>query len=310
MPIQFTQDIYHFLEFSARESIISQIILDGRPENIKDEGNYLSNVDSEYIGYLPTSKYNKVSDPWTQSRTKIKIGRFIRKIFTEFSLVTFKINDSQIERFVNLYKSFFSRDKSKLKIVDGEDIKKYYLEENYYAPSGIRGGTLWNSCMRQRERNKFLTLYEKNSDSVKMLVYFSEEGLVRARALLWQCVKQHNSENEYKFMDRIYYVYEHDVDFFKDWAKENGYLSKWKQNAKTEIYIDLDRPEKMELYVNLPHHNLTYAPYLDTFKYYNTYRGRFSNSENWNYDYVLIQSNGSYEREPSTEENYDDENGW
>jgi hypothetical protein len=191
--------------------------------------------------------------------------------------------------------------------VEGEDVKKYYLEDHYFRPDGYRHGSLWNSCMRQSERNKFMNLYVKNN--VKMLVLFSDDNKVRARALLWDNIKEFDSDNTYKFMDRIYTVYDHDVDVFKKWAKENGYMTKYEQSAKSEIYVEIDgNPEKKHLYVILDNHSLSYYPYLDTFKYYDPFKGRFSNSQHYSYEYTLIQSSGLVERESEPEdEYYDDE---
>lgn len=309
MRLTFTDDIYYFLEFASRDSVIAQILLDGGNTHIKNEGNYLDMSDSEHLSYLPASKFEKTEEVWKKNRTKIKVGRFIRKFFTEFSVINFSINDKSIERFVNLYKSYFSKDESKLMIVEGEDIKKYYLQENYHISNGQARGSLWNSCMRQSERNKFLSLYEKNKSAVKMLVYLSDDNKVRARALLWQDVKDYNNpESSYKFMDRIYYVYDHDIQFFKDWADKNGYITKLEQNAKSErLFLVNNTPVKLLLHVDLDIHNLPYAPYLDTFKYYNYYKGRFSNTDSKPYQYILVQSDGSYEKEPEPEE-YDDEN--
>ena len=311
----FDNDMTHFLNVASRETIIAQLLLSGNmPEHIVDEGNYIKRSEDEIdvVSFLPKSKYEKVqdSDVWHNSRVKIKIGRFIRKFINEFSISKFKVTDKEIEKFVNLYKSYFSRDITKLKIVSGDDILKYYHENSYYSLNGNRHGTLWNSCMRQSERNKFMKLYAKNP-SVKMLVFFSDDEKVRARALLWEGVKEHNKDtNEYKFMDRIYYVYDHDVSFFKDWAKENDYITKWEQNAKSELFFDTNQgqPTLLNLYVNLDD-NFSYFPYLDTFKYYNTYKKRFSNSEGYQYDFKLVQSNGQVERDPEPEEEmfYDDD---
>jgi len=305
----FNDEMYSFLHFAQRQSIIAAIFLQGDSSHLKDEGNYIkrSEDDIDVVSFLPKSKYEKVEDEWENGRVKIKIGRFIRKFLTDFSIQNFKVDDQMIEKFVNLYKSFFSRDTSKLKIFEGDDILKYYLEDNYHSVNGNRSGSLWNSCMRQRERNKFMKLYAKNSDKVKLLVFFSEDDKVRARALLWEGVKDHkDSTKEYKFMDRIYYVYDHDINFFKDWAKENGYLSKWDQSAKTEMYFDegIGESVRKSLYVVLDNCNLSYYPYLDTFKYFNFDKGRFSNSQSYNYDYTLIQSNGAMEREPEPEEDW------
>ncbi len=311
MRLIFNDEMIDFLVFSARESIISQILLNGDSTHLIFEGNYIKRVDSEIdsVSFLPVSKIEKVEDVWNKQRMKIKIGRFIRKFFTEFTINQFSINDKEIEKFVNLYKSFFSRDTSKLKIVSGDEILKYYLEDNYHSVNGNKVGTLWNSCMRQRERNKFMKIYATNP-SVKMLVFFSDDDKVRARALLWEEVNNHKEEDKkIKFMDRIYYIYDHDVNFFKDWAKENGYITKWEQSAKTEMMFDTGegRPVNMSLYVNLDTKGIFQFPYFDTFKYYNEYKNRFSNSTRYGFDYTLIQSNGAVEREPEPEE-YDDEN--
>ena len=303
----FNDEMYSFLQFAQRESIIAALFLQGDSSHINDEGNYVKRVEDEIdvVSFLPKSKYEKVENEWENGRIKIKIGRFIRKFLTDFSIQNFNVNDQMIEKFVNLYKSYFSRDISKLKIVDGEEILKYYLEDNYHSLNGNRAGSLWNSCMRQRERNKFMKLYAKNSDKVKMLVFFSDDDKVRARALIWEGVKDHkDSTKEYKFMDRIYYYYDHDINFFKDWAKEHGYLCKWEQSAKTEMLFDdgTGSPVRKQLYVMLDEHNLPYYPYLDTFKFFSFDKGRFSNSDSYNFDYILVQSSGAMEREREPDE--------
>jgi hypothetical protein len=48
-------------------------------------------------------------------------------------------------------------------------------------------------------------------------------------------------------------------------------------------------------------------PYLDTFKFYDCYKGRFSNSQNYNFDYVLVQSSGRVEREEEQEPEWEDD---
>jgi hypothetical protein len=293
---------------------ISQILIHGMSGLIKEEGNFIKRVDGtiDTLSYLPVKKYSAIQndqskDPFGDGvgRQTIKVGRFIKKFLSENAFQEFGIKDSDVEKFVNLYKSYFNYDPEKLKIVEGEDVKKYYLEDNYFEPSGYKYGTLWNSCMRQKERNKFMNLYVLND--VKMLVLFSDDNKVRARALLWEDVKEFDSDKTYKFMDRIYTVYDHDVDVFKNWAKENGYLTKWEQNAKSELYIDIDgSPERKHLYVMLEKHNISWYPYLDTFKYYDPFKGRFSNSQHYSYEYTLIQSSGLVEREQEPEEEWDD----
>ncbi len=306
----FDHEMVNFL-YRSDNMRISQILIHGMSGLIKEEGNFVKRVEGtiDTLSYLPKKKYLSIQedqskDPFGDGvgRQTIKVGRFIKKFLTENAFQEFNIKDSDVEKFVNYYKSYFNFDPSKLIIVSGDDIKKYYLEDNYFKPDGCRYGTLWNSCMRQRDRNKFMKLYAVNHQA-KMLVLLSDDGNVRARALLWDGVKEFDSDEEYKFMDRIYTVYDHDVDVFKKWAKENGYLTKWEQNAKSEIYVDIDnQPVRKHLYLILDNHDLSYYPYLDTFKYYDPYKGRFSNSQNYSFEYVLVQSSGRVERESEPEE--------
>lgn len=299
--LKFDNKTYRFLEFASRGSVIAQILLNGDSKYILLEGNFISKVEKEIdmVSFLPVSKFEKVEDVWHKGRTSMKIGRFLRKFLNEYSIISYDIDDVMIEKFVNTFKSYFSRDTSKLKIVEGTDILKYYQEDSYHTNGG-RYGSLWNSCMRQYERNKFMKLYADNIDKVKMLVFFDDNEKIRARALLWDGVRDHNDKDvRYKFMDRIYSYYDHDVDFFKDWAKENGYITKWEQSAKSERDFDLGDKvhSRMSLYVKLENTEQDYFPYLDTFKFYNVDKKRFSNADGFKFDYVLIQSNGATERE-------------
>ena len=107
----FNDEMYSFLQFAQRDSIIAALFLQGDSSHINDEGNYIKRSDDEIdvVSFLPKSKYEKVENEWENGRVKIKIGRFVRKFLTEFSFKNFKVTDSLIEKFVNLYKSYFSR---------------------------------------------------------------------------------------------------------------------------------------------------------------------------------------------------------
>lgn len=308
----FDKKTLEFLKFASRDHIIAQVMLNGQFDiHLKEEGNFVSAVcdKNDTISFLPKSKFEKVEDFWNQGRVNIKIGRFIKRFFNEFSIATWNIDDVEIERFVNFYKSFFSNFDDKLEVVEGSDISKYYLEDNYYILNGMKYGTLWNSCMRQRERNSFMKLYDKNSN-IKMLVLFDSENKVKARALLWESgVKDPKTDVEYKIMDRIYTFYDHDVDTFKNWAKENGYIYKWRQDAKSELFFSIGgKKTPLRLKVDLNCEGLDYYPYLDTFKFmkinYNNSIDTFSNSDSFLYDYILTSSRGEL---PSNSDDEDED---
>jgi len=314
--LKFDDEMWEFLDFASQRSIIGQILLDGK-RCVSIEGNFVKYVKgkSDMVTYLPASKFEKVERPWEQGRVPIKIGRFVRKFLNEFAIEYYEIDDTKIEEFVNIFKSYFTQDESMLRIVEGEELMKCYMEDSYHREGGVRKtGSLWNSCMRQPERNRFMKLYADNPQCVKMLVYFDSDGKVRARALLWEDVRSHHDEDsKYRFMDRIYFFYDHDVSMFKDWAKKHGYICKLEQSAKSELLFSMpDGSEsKMDLYVTLDKSNQECYPYLDTFKFYNRSKNRFSNSDHFIFDYVLVQSNGELERyEEEEETNEDDEFLW
>jgi hypothetical protein len=295
---------------SLTSNRINDILILGDSELISEEGNFIKNEENDFLSYLPKSKYQKDAnfDPYSKGigRVKIKIGRFVRKFISEKSFIQFGITDQTIEFFVNSFKSYFNSTTSSIKIIEGTEILKWYLDENYYTPNGMRFGSLWNSCMRYHDRNKYMTLYAKNPN-IKMAVFLVDDK-VRCRALLWNDAKDLDGKS-YKVMDRIYSVYDHDVILFKNWANENGYISKWTQSAKSEKTFDVGGiATTIDLIIKLENYQFRYYPYLDTFKYYNEYKGTFSNSRKWSYDYILIQSNGSVEPEPEPEWSDDDDN--
>jgi hypothetical protein len=272
---------------------------------ISEEGNFIKREPNEVdmVSYLPKSKLDKIG-PCKISlvdrlysdgigRIKIKIGRFASKFLSEKAIADYDICPKDVEQFVNLFKSYFNSDSSKLKIVEGKDILKYYLQENYHMVDGNCFGTIWNSCMRYRERNHHMQLYVDNT-FIKMLVLFNGDK-IQSRALLWDGVKDKEGK-EYKIMDRIYTVFDHDVDLFKSWAKDNGYIPKYSQDAKSESFFDVDgKIEQIELTVELQKSEFEKYPYLDSFKFYDPDKKTLSNSPNFSYKYVLTNIDGGVE---------------
>lgn len=303
------------IEFLYKNSIsrISVVLLHGDSNILEDIGNYIRRDKNQIdtLTYLPKGKYinDDIMFSVDKSRVKIKIGRFIKKFIKESTFKDLNISDKDIENFVNLFKSYFNSNTDELIVVSGEEIKKWYLQDNYSTILGSQSGSLWKSCMRQSERNIFMNLYVNNSDKVKMLIFLNKDGKLRSRALIWEDVTDTDG-NKYKVMDRIYSLYDHDIFIFKKWAIENGYITKWEQNAKSESAFDVDgKLSILNLSVKLENYRQDYYPYLDTFKYFDIYSGIFSNSESNKHQYKLVQSNGMKSRpEPETEpEFYEDD---
>ena len=151
-----------------------------------------------------------------------------------------------------------------------------------------------------------MNIYADNPNVVKMLVNIDENGAVKSRALLWESATDKEG-NIYKVMDRIYSVYDHEINSFKKWASENGFIYKYEQSAKSErLFVTPDGVKDLRLKIQLENWRMKKYPYIDTFKFLNFNDGILSNTDRFNYDYVLVQNDGSLERlediEPEIEE--------
>lgn len=301
------QNFKEFLRYTCEICRVSNILT--HEDYVDFAGDFIK-VEPEVglISFIPKGKLNLEHSGFgdTKFRTQIKIGRFVSKFLPKRVHNIFGISPNDIEEFVNLYKSYFSDDPNKYKIVSGDEILKWYLEDNYYSPNGMRCGTLWNSCMRYHDRNRYMKLYAKNPDKVKMLVYL-EDDKVRTRAILWEDVDFGDGVRG-KVMDRIYSVYDHDIKSFQSWAHKNGYITKSQQTSKSEVFFNVGGQNKeLLLQIKLDNHLLDFYPYLDTFKFYNPTLGTFSNWNNSRMNYVLVQANGSLEAERQDEEEFDED---
>lgn len=310
------QDFFNFL--MNNNSLITSIFINF---DLSDDINYIAPTDfQDKISYLPKEKFidEDSFDPYAKrvGRVTLKIGRFINKIFSSDLMEKYGVTKQEVEKFVNLYKSWFDPSKYLLKVVEGEEIRKWYNEENYYAPSGMSSGSLWNSCMRYHKRMKFLDLYCKNPN-IKMLVMLQDnegEWKVRSRALLWDNVKVEKDfsgllPDSINIMDRIYSVFDSDVNTFKHWANQNGYTPKYEQNAKSHQFFDIKGEViRARCKISLENTDFRYYPYLDTFPFFKWDTKEISNDEyEFSWDYKLVQANGDLEPPSQEQDNHDDD---
>lgn len=307
--IKFDNNFHEFIVETKDISKISEIIylyISYGNILLKDVGDYFKcecdeNI-NDMISYIPISKKSSTDLGFDDRkyRTKIKIGRLPYRIFNEKTFNDFLISNSDIEHFVNLYKSYFSSNEENLFVVEGENIKNFYLEDNYNNEN--INGTLWKSCMRYHDKNEYMNLYSSNIDSVKMLVLLDNNQKVKGRALLWQSCSDINNV-QYKVMDRIYSIYEHDVNLFKKWAIKNGYIHKYEQSSKSENkFLINGKIKKINLTIKIKNHKFKNYPYMDSFKWYSK-DGFLSNSDYFNYNYILENGDGLLEE---ISDEYDD----
>ena len=230
-------------------------------------------------------------------RVKTRIGSFLNKIFIN-------IDEKYVEHFVNSYKIFSKETSDNFKVVEGEELRKYYYGEYHHNGRG----TLGSSCMRHSRCQNYFKMYMFNRDKVKMLLLFSKDGMVKARALLWHLNEDNGLDSEFKFMDRVYYTNEDQVPLFRKWASENGYITKEKMSWGTpNRFVDSEGnpfEKNMEITLNKwkytkEFHNSGGMPYLDTFKWLNiktgifyNYKPKVSSVEESRNIFTLVSTNG------------------
>lgn len=194
---------------------------------------------------------------------EVKLGRFINKFL---SAIGKTFTASVIERFVNMYQAEVLLRKDALnnfKVVEGEDIRKWYHEDMYESSNG---GQLANSCMRYPKCQEFLDIYVENPQVCKLLIFTPNEGKLSGRALLWTL------ENGKKYMDRVYTNKDSYENLFLKWSNENGYTKGIESKSVVEV-----NTKDYELY-----------PYMDTFLYYDAEEGKLSNSQIFQIPYAQL----------------------
>jgi hypothetical protein len=263
-------DIYTLIDITEKNDTISLI-----------QVNRIVRANPELDERLPYNIRNKKSGSefWTKARTDISIGRWTRRIFTEVYKST--MTDSKIEEFVNLYKSSIDGDDlTNFEMVKGEDIRKWYLRDNYEQERGQLG----NSCMRYKSCQDYFDIYVKNPDICQLVILKSDDDKdkIKGRALVWKL-----TDGEY-YMDRVYTINDSDKLLFIDYARIN----------KIKNLYDGSSDSWRE--VKLGDYTYKKYPYMDTFVVYNPTTKILRDDEDlWpNQGYISLQNtNGTFEPE-------------
>lgn len=132
-----------FNDFLEYNQDISIQIFKGVLLSVETDVSFIEIDDIDTITYLPFDKYSLISPDWHEDmptinpfiskyRQKMKIGKFIKKMYHDNN-VNITNQNKQIDNVVEIYKNFMDcllNDK-KIKKVTGEDIRYWYLEDNY-----------------------------------------------------------------------------------------------------------------------------------------------------------------------------------
>lgn len=217
--------------------------------------------------------------------SEMKVGRLVNTILKKAGI---KVSDKDVEQFVNKWKSFidFSNNKySNFKLVKGEDIRYWYYEEKYEG----YGGSLNGSCMKHKNCQPFFDLYVENPDVCQLLILKSHnEDTILGRALVW---KLRDGDT---FMDRIYTSNDSDVELFKKYAQEKGWMYKSCQdfNEYTSIVLPNGGVKHLTLNVDLKNSYFDSYPYMDTLKFLNYNKNTLTNNTHGHYTNRLEDTNG------------------
>lgn len=213
----------------------------------------LSTTNSNYISYIDKSKlerYGPTKKWYSKYRYHGRPGKVIQKIFPN-------TDNCYYEAFSNAFiaagSSTKTKSKFKFKIVEKEDIRKYYHIDTYANTEGSLGA----SCMRGDGQQSYLDIYVHNPDHVKMAIMTSDAGL-EARCLLWYP----NADKSVVYFDRIYAGDAETEMSMYQWCISKKYIQISNKN--------IIKPTKT-IEIRIPLKNLTFKhyPYVDTIRYIN-----------------------------------------
>lgn len=234
------------------------------------------------ISYIPKGKVTVMgesSGKWSKTnRINAKFVKAIKKIpfrYTYSNRFYELLNNAVVASYSN---------RTRLEIVSGSDIVKYYDQKNYVSGDS---SSLGNSCMRYDHCSEYIEFYAANTERVDMLVAFNDDDKVCGRAILWK------SDCDTKIMDRIYGT-EIIIEKFKKWAIENDYIHKESQSYDSSSeWIGKDGyfTSDYEITVN----NIRKMPYMDSFKYTDDLDGNTMVLSNNTGDYCFTDTDGCSE---------------
>jgi len=233
---------------------------------------------------LYNQKYKQV---WNKNRQDVKVGKAIRALLKANSD---EVVDKELEEFVNSFKAQIDKINDKFSLFDvvkGDDIVYWYDHKKYYKQSG----TLGSSCMKDGEPYYF-DIYKSNPSVCQLIILKSDknDNKIVGRALLWKLTDGN------MFMDRVYSINDSDVNLFREYAKDNGWYSKYYNNSTESVEAISPTGEtvtNLSTEIDIRSGYYDGYPYMDTFKWFST-SGRLSTE---NGDYNLENTDGTLEEE-------------
>ncbi len=245
---------------------------------------------NDTISFSPDNQFQRKITTGTSLETLLKdssnktsVGRLIQKILHENDK---NYSPNQVTEFTDKFKAaytkYFSKEKEveSIRVVEGEEIKDWYLEDSYFDETLKGKGTLGKSCMRYGNCQSYFKIYTENPDVCKMIINTTfdetgEEKLV-SRALVWKTLESG------WYLDRIYFTDASEKILIKEFADKNFVV-------KHAYDFGISTP-RLSIQLNSKTTDYQEYPYMDSFPYYHT-----SSRKLFNYEPTVTDRQNLYE---------------
>ncbi len=187
-------------------------------------------------------------------------GKIIKKLFPNMF-------DGTVEEIVqNMTQHSTNVSTKRIEIWPSNKIKYAYLHTNYVKG----GGTLSNSCMKDKNKQLLLDFYVKND--VQIVVMTTAQNKILGRAILWPPMEFPELKKTKRLMDRIFTDKTQHTTTFKKFADDNDFVYKVSDRLcyKGKIFEDA-----ITLSVDLK--DIVCTPYVDTMFYLYYKKGILTN---------------------------------
>jgi hypothetical protein len=274
-PLVISKRLYKIL--TRIDDKVSRILIDEFKSKSQYKETFIDKTDKEdMLSFITSDKVNKMladkvvnykDECWeSPQRIEIKIGRLINR------LIGNEIQNTDLENFINDYKAVIKAKNlnRNFKILQGEEIRKWYLRDNYVEG----GGNLANSCMRFRVSQAFFNIYTENPDKIKMLILLDEtKTKLLGRALLWYL----DQPKGQIFMDRVYFSNDFILNMFINYAQKHNWLYKLESMDKVMQVVYNNRVKTVTMAIQITPKNFDTYPFVDTLCFYDYQNGILSN---------------------------------
>jgi hypothetical protein len=297
---QASSDFYDFIHKNVSQSVICEFLAYRQNEkHFIRNLNFLdvSKDDPAKLSYITKDRYDKIEG---QPKPTIEVYNGKRRFHTKPSKAIRKLFINP-DRFTSQDYEIFTRRWNlkfvpnqgfSMKVINSEDIPKYYNYRHHHSIVNEGSSPLSGSCMRNCPESYF-EIYAENCDG--MLIMADNNNKYIGRALLW------TMDCGTKIMDRVYYSSEDVQEAFFQYASDNNLTRKrYQSHSEREAFVTPtgDYIEKNYTKTLKSMHYDEY-PYADTFTFKEENGNKLTNDDRLSGMITLISLEGRYEEDES-----------